>query len=444
MILSQYAKQAWHQARTNVTYTVLYVVGVMLAMMFTMTMAMVLYVRIAPVYPESNRHNTSYINNIWLSSDGAAMGGNVSQFPYDEWLSKLENIEHIALVNDSRRSFAKSTDGTPDFEIPVKFVRGDFFKIYDFEFVAGNVFTEEGANADNPTEAIITDRLADRLFGGAEQAIGQTVTVDRYDNKVVGVVRGASILTGNSYAQMYRPKGKPYYGDKAVRDYGDFTGANTVVITTRDASQAKALDEEVKTLVHKINNSDIMLDPDGNRWELKINNQPMPHWRYVVNPDNGSMGGEDQVSVMVWIYVVIVLVLLIVPAINLSGLIGGRMDTRLSELGIRKTYGATRTSLLRQVMFENLLLTLVGAVLGMAGAWILVTSCRRWIFSIFDSNPAPVPEWADVAVNPDMLFAPALFVIMLAICLIVNLLSAIVPAWLYMRKPIVSSLYEKR
>lgn len=120
------------------------------------------------------------------------------------------------------------------------------------------------------------------------------------------------------------------------------------------------------------------------------------------------------------------------------------MDSRLSELGIRKTYGATRSSLLGQVMFENLLLTLVGAVLGMAGAWILVTSCRRWIFSIFDSSPSQVPEWADVAVNPDMLFAPALFGAMLAMCLIVNLLSAVVPAWLYMRKPIVSSLYEKR
>lgn len=440
MILSQYVKQAWHQARTNVTYTVLYVAGVMLAMMFTMTMAMVLYVRIAPVYPENNRDNTSYIANIWLRSGGSAMGGQVSQFPYDEWFSKFENIEHIALVNDSYRSFAKSPDGTPDFEVHVKFVRGDFFKIYDFELVAGRMFTAEEANAEAPRAAIITDRLAERMFGGAEQAIGQTVTVDRYDNRVVGVVRRASILTSHSYAQMYRPMGRQYYGPNGF-GRGDFTGPNSVVITTRDAAQAKALDEEMKTLIHKINNSDILLDPDGQRWELQIVNQPIAHWRYVVSPD---IHNSDSLNGMLWIYAVIVLVLLIVPAINLSGLIGGRMDTRLSELGIRKTYGATRSSLLGQVMFENLLLTLVGAVLGMAGAWILVTSCRRWIFSIFDSSPSQVPEWADVAVNPDMLFAPALFGAMLAMCLIVNLLSAIVPAWLYMRKPIVSSLYEKR
>lgn len=440
MLLSQYAKQAWHQARTNVTYTVLYVAGVMLAMMFTMTMAMVLYVRIAPVYPETKRCNTSYINNIMLRNDRSSMSGRVSQYPYDEWLSKLENVEHIALYCKSSRSFAKSTDGTPDFEISVKFVRGDFFKIYDFALVAGRMFTDEEAVAENPRAAIITERLAERLFGGAEQAIGQTVTVDRYDNLVVGVVRGASVLTKDSYAQMYRPMGQEYYGENGpgVRT---FTGANTVVITTRDASQAKDLDEEIKTLIHKINNSDIMVDPEGKRWELQITDQPVPHWRNVVSP-NPTWG--DASNNMIWIIVVILLVLLIVPAINLSGLIGGRMDTRLSELGIRKTYGATRTSLLRQVMFENLLLTLVGAVLGMIGAWILVTSCRRWIFSIFDPNPVQIAEWSDVAVNPDMLFAPALFVVMLVVCLTVNLLSATVPAWLYMRKPIVSSLYEKR
>ena len=80
----------------------------------------------------------------------------------------------------------------------------------------------------------------------------------------------------------------------------------------------------------------------------------------------------------------------------------------------------------------------------MAGAWILVSSCRRWIFSIFDPNPAAIPDWVDVSLNGDMMFAPALFAVMLVICLAVNLLSAIVPAWIYMRKPIVGALYEKR
>ena len=434
-MIVQYFKQAWHQARTNPTYTLLYLLGVTLSMLFVMVLAMVLYVRIAPVYPETKRTNTFYISKIMLKQDQMSMMSGIGQWAYDELFSKIENVDNMALVNPSHRSFCKSPDGATDFELNVKFAKGDFFSVYDFDFLAGRKFLEEDL-VDSPNAAIITDRLADRLFGGAEQAIGQTVTVDRYDNKVIGVVRSASVLTPDSYADMYRPTGKPYYG--GTPGIRDATGGGTIVLTTRDAAQADALKKEVETMIHKLNNSDMVVD-EGERWEVRLDSQPIAHWRRVLAPDVDS-----DVSVLIWLYVVIVLVLLIVPAINLSGLIGGRMDTRLSELGIRKTYGAPRMSLLKQVMFENLLLTLLGSLLGMAGAWILVSSCRRWIFSILDPNPTVIPDWANLSLNGDMMFAPALFVAMFIFCLIVNLLSSIVPAFMYMRKPIVSSLYDKR
>ena len=53
----------------------------------------------------------------------------------------------------------------------------------------------------------------------------------------------------------------------------------------------------------------------------------------------------------------ILLVLLLVPALNLSGMIASRMESRLSEMGVRKSFGAGRGGLLSQVMWENLLLT---------------------------------------------------------------------------------------
>ena len=436
-MIVQYFKQAWHQARTNVTYTLLYVTGVTLTMLFVMVMAIVLYVRIAPVYPETNRPNTMYITSLMLKRDQMSMSGNIGQWAYKELFSKLENVENMTLVTNQDRAFCKSTDGTDDFELKVKFVRDGFFKIYDFDFLAGRKFTEEENSTETGKVSIITDRLADRLFGGPGHAIGQTITVDRYDTTIVGVVRSASYLTSDSYADMYRPMGEQYYSGKpGIRDA---TGGSRVVLTTRDASQAEALGKEFATMLDKANNSDLVDDGDT-RWEIRVDSQPMAHWRRALNPDVHSSDG----SRIVWLYVVIILVLMIVPAINLSGLIGGRMDTRLSELGIRKSFGATRSSIMRQVIFENLLLTFIGAVAGMAGAWILVSSCRRWIFSIFDPNPAAIPDWVDVSLNGDMMFAPALFAVMLVICLAVNLLSAIVPAWIYMRKPIVGALYEKR
>ncbi len=436
-MLSQYFKQAWHQARTNVTYTVLYITGVTLAMLFTMVIAIVLYVKMAPVYPEYDRPDTYYIKRVMVKSDNMSMINSIGQMLYDDYISKFENAEYTAMIMDGSSNFVQPSDGSGDFEISVKFVRGDFFKVYDFDFLAGGPFAPEDDMAVIPDKAIITDVMADRLFGGIDEAIGKAVTVDRYDYTVVGVVKAPSILTSQSYAQLYRPMGKEF-GHNGIQA---FLGAGYVVIKVADDSAAEALANEVKDLEARMNSS-VLADIDGKKWTIDFRQQPIRHWQNVLV--DGDDGNSDALNKIVWLYVVIIMVLLIVPAINLSGLIGGRMDTRLSELGIRKTYGAPRSWLMRQVIIENLFLTLCGAVLGMIGAWILVAGCRRWIFSIFDMRPTGVPDWADVAVNSDMFFAPVLFVIMFLLCLTVNLLSAIVPAWLYMRKPIVSSLYEKR
>lgn len=54
--------------------------------------------------------------------------------------------------------------------------------------------------------------------------------------------------------------------------------------------------------------------------------------------------------------ILMLLVLLIVPSLNLSGLIASRMESRLSEMGVRKAFGASRSILLSQVMWENFFL----------------------------------------------------------------------------------------
>lgn len=52
------------------------------------------------------------------------------------------------------------------------------------------------------------------------------------------------------------------------------------------------------------------------------------------------------------------------------------------------------------------------------------------------------PE-GDIALGADILFAPAVFGIVLVLCMVLNLLSAMLPAWLSLRRPIVQSLKDK-
>ena len=72
----------------------------------------------------------------------------------------------------------------------------------------------------------------------------------------------------------------------------------------------------------------------------------------------------------------ILLALLFIPAMNLSGMISSRMDHRLCELGVRRAYGATNKILLGQVLWENLLLTCLGGLIGILLSYFNCTDCK--------------------------------------------------------------------
>ena len=69
-------------------------------------------------------------------------------------------------------------------------------------------------------------------------------------------------------------------------------------------------------------------------------------------------------------YVLVITILLLVPAINLSSMTLSRMRKRMSEIGVRKAFGATGGELVRQVFFENLLLSLLAGILGLALSYV--------------------------------------------------------------------------
>lgn len=137
----------------------------------------------------------------------------------------------------------------------------------------------------------------------------------------------------------------------------------------------------------------------------------------------------------------ILLVLLIVPALNLSGMIASRMDSRRNEIGIRKSFGARRGRLLSQVLWENLLLTVIGGVLGLVIAWIFIYGGADWIINNISGNELDPKLNVNLSrVTPDMLFAPAVFGCAFLFCVVLNIISALIPAWQALRKPIANSL----
>ena len=265
--------------------------------------------------------------------------------------------------------------------------------------------------------------------------VGRTFSLNFMTFRVAGVVRSGSYLTRDSYAQLYLPYTVvPGYREPLAPQF-PYVGQFKVTYLVKDAAQGKALWEEIHDIQRRINLE------HKDEWKMDIWQQPTPHSRKVFQR---YMNEEFNVWTIVRQLGLMVLVLLLVPALNLSGMIASRMESRLPEMGVRKSFGAGRRTLLGQVMWENLVLTLLGGVLGLLFAWTMLYAGRTWMFTLLDDYSFPIPAGAQAYVSGEMLFAPVVFLCALLVCVVLNLLSALVPAWMSLRKPIVYSLYERR
>ena len=439
-MLKTYFKQALALFRQNRLFSTLYIAGTGLAIAMTVVMALVYYVKLAPVYPEENRANTMYLTNASFHSDKEKMNyqSGLSYQALQEWMYPLKNVVEVSAIVDygmETPAYIQPADLSGDFSVALKLVDPAFFRIYSFRFLEGNPFTDSDLASGIHT-AVISDYLARRLFGTAENVVGRSFSLDYVNYRVCGVVRSASYLTPQSYAQVYLPYSVAE--DYKIPATGQFPycGNFSVTFLVKDGAQADALRAEISDLTRRLNLQ------NKDQWQLELWKQPTSHWLSVFQsyPSDASFSPWKTAGYLI----VVVLVLLLVPALNLSGLIASRMESRLPEMGVRKSFGAGRSVLLSQVMWENFFLTLAGGLLGLILAWITVYLGREWIFVLLDQWPEAVPQGVDAYVSGEMLFAPAVFVIAFLLCLLLNLLSALLPAWMSLRKPIVYSLYEKR
>src|SRR5436305_14859400 len=81
----------------------------------------------------------------------------------------------------------------------------------------------------------------------------------------------------------------------------------------------------------------------------------LPSWGQVANP-----GGALQAALLA-----LMLGFMLLPTINLVNINLSRILDRASEIGVRRAFGASSRTLVGQLLIENLVLRLIGAVLGL-------------------------------------------------------------------------------
>ena len=173
-------------------------------------------------------------------------------------------------------------------------------------------------------------------------------------------------------------------------------------------------------------------------------NTSLTDWEYripeesILTPFRAAMRSIDyraSFKEQILKYGLIALIFLMVPAINLSGITSSRMQERLSEIGIRKAFGANRSNLIRQVLTENLLLTLLGGIIGLLFSMGIVYFMKTLLLGIYSGY--------EVSISFSMLFNLPVFGYTLGICIILNVISSLIPVWNATRRPIVQAINDK-
>ena len=418
--------------KQNKLFTGIYVAGTGLSIALVMTLFIIFYVKFAPIYPEYNRNRIltmSTAMKIQKANEEGWTCWNVSYHFITDYLQKLEHAEAVAAVNHKNTVVRASRIGNHKAEQAyVRYANTDFWRVFTFDFLAGRAFSEEEQEAKHPV-VVISESFANRLFANPNP-LGEKIYFNGQGFTVIGVVKTPSNATPYAAADAWMPITQN--ASLAIRQESEglIGGLRAYMLT----SDKKALRREVLDVVNRYNQQDTV-------YRHEFFGQPDDYWMSTFRS-----GRTDEDGFSFWRlmknYLFILLALLFIPALNLSGMISNRMDSRMSELGVRRAYGANNWEIIRQVLWENLLLTITGGLLGLLLSAVIVLTASDWILYIFDG--VSVRSGSEVNVTLEMLFNPIVFGSSLLFCVLLNLISALIPTAWALRHSIIHSIYSKR
>lgn len=429
-----YLKHAYTLLRNEKLFSTIHIVGTGLAISIVMILSLTYYIKIADLYPETNRSRSLVIRSCIVKerqADSQSSGGVSAKF-LETFVAGVPHVVAFSMF-DTQEGRVQPLDTDEQLPVLIGHVNNGFWEVFSFRFIAGKPFSQADVQS-GIRAAVITQSLAERLFENSpEKAVGQEISVDFLDYQVRGVVEDASPLMTESYAQVYLP-----YSLQSQSNPWDETGFVSTfhsVLLIDDMEYADEVGRQINEYIRRFNVSQ-------EKYEVLLSGQPDRQWRSIFRIySNVSPDVPGELARLAGLF----LVFLLVPAISLSGMTDSRIERRMEELGIRRAFGATRREIMKQVIVENLLFTFLGGIFGLIASWVIFYFSRSWILYFLAGQvfTQEWPEGVEITLNWDMFINLSIFGIALGICVVLNLLSAILPAWKYSRKPIVDSLNLK-
>jgi putative ABC transport system permease protein len=221
----------------------------------------------------------------------------------------------------------------------------DFLSMFDFPLIEGNI----NSVFKNPNSIIITPILSKKLFG-SENPIGKIIALENGQSlTVTGIINSPSNNTRFQFEYLI-PWAFLESTEGSDNNWGN-NSTRTYVMLKENAS-FEALQKKVKDLRKNYSK-------DTDIYDMFL--YPMSRWRLHSNFEEGvETGGK---IVMVRMLAIIAGFILLIACINFMNLSTARSEKRAKEVGIRKTVGAMRGSIIKQFLSETILLAFISFIL---------------------------------------------------------------------------------
>ena len=250
--------------------------------------------------------------------------------------------------------------------IDMGLVTGNFFDVMGLSPVLGRLTRPSDDGTGVPTVMVLTHDFWMRRFGGDSTIVGTQAKLDGTSVTVIGVVQPA-----------------PYFPDR-VDAFLNMAVSPHHVSAFMVQSRAHRMTEMIARLapgasVEQARN-EVAAVHDRVLGEFKDSYSPASHDRVVVIPFKDALGENARLTL--WLLMGAAAFVMIISAANVANLTLMRGVGREHELVVRAALGAGVTRLRRLLLVENLLLTLVGAALGLGiaivGIRLLISLAERY------------------------------------------------------------------
>jgi len=348
----------WKVLQRHKFFTFVSLFGISITLMVLIVLAAVYDSTFGSHGPEKNKENLLYIFGGTFSHDENrnAMRGSASYYFFDQTLKKMKSPKHVSIMTLPMSVACYSGDNK--ITAMRKHTDAEFWEVFEFEFLKGRPYSRQDIDLANRV-AVLDRKMALDYFGTLD-CIGNPIKIDGYNFTVCGIVKETSINRTFPFANIYQPFTTSGTGYLDKRVSGTYLG----VIEVEGRSDIDKAKEEYQAMLRKFQ------FPNPDRW-----NQVDSHAdKYLEVFTRNLLRGADDSRIGLFVILMVVLILLFMsfPALNLVNINITRILERASEIGIRRSYGASVKTLLMQFLIENMLITLIGGVIGFILALIVI------------------------------------------------------------------------